>query len=321
MAEGTTELTPLVKIILAGTAGVLVFGGVVFGVTAYLDRNATTPLIILKADVSDYKKAPADKGGLKINSIDSPVLSLLDKAEELEEGVEILRPPVSEPEPPPIDVTAEKTPPVETQASAETASAETANAETANDETASAETASADTKTVVNTASDDGTTLKAEIDVITSSEEAETTVAPAEPIAVITEIDDQTNDQTGTDTTATVSTENVDPEDEITSAVNSLPQKKPNTPKIVTTTDINSPLYVVQFAAFKNETSAKNTAAVLSTKHKSRLNGMALGYMRWGNYWRVVAEPMPRAEANAFCSKFRSVGQDCIIKFMENPNG
>lgn len=293
MAERSTELTPLAKIILGGMIGAVVLGGVVFGSIAFLERDSTTQLVILKAETTDYKKAPADKGGKKINSLDSPVLSLLDKAEELEEGIEILRPPVSEPEPPPIVVTEDELPQTidETEAASDTASAPKAVIEVV--EPTSSDEAS-------DTATDTA-----------STPEPETTVAAAEPTTITSSASESSNNTENT----------IAPEDEISAVVDSLPQKRPNTPKIVATTDVNSPSYVVQFAAFKNETSAKNTAAVLSTKHKSRLNGMALGYMRWGDYWRVVAEPMPRADANAFCSKFRSVGQDCIIKLMESPNG
>ena len=74
---------------------------------------------------------------------------------------------------------------------------------------------------------------------------------------------------------------------------------------------------MVQFAAFKNETRAKNTAAVLATKHENRLGEVAIGYMKRDQYWRVVTEPMPRVDATALCRMFRSVGQDCITKLME----
>ena len=279
MAETRTELTPLAKMLLGGIVAIVVLVGVAFGGSALFGDNKTQQLVILKAETEPHKVAPADKGGLKINSIDSPVLSLLDKAEELEEGVEVLRPPVSEPEPPPIEVTEDVKPEETPEPAAVPENTETASAE---EETSSAP--------------------KAEI----------TVIKPAEVVNITPKAEDVSEADKA---------EDAKEEDEIAEAISSIPTAKPNAPKIVATTDVNSPSYVVQFAAFKNETRAKNTAAVLSTKHKSRLDGMAIGYMRWGDFWRVVAEPMPRADANSLCSMFRSVGQECIIKLMETPNG
>lgn len=186
-------------------AGAFVFVALVL--TFYGGSN-NDGLVILKADESPLKTAPDDPGGLKLNSIDSPVLSLLDKKTD-DEGVEVLRPPVTEPEPPPIKIEEE------------------------------------------------------------SSESSESS-APAT--------------------------------------------------EIITTEDSSeSPAFVVQFAAFKNEARAKNAAAVLSSKHESRLANITLGYMKSGEYWRVVTETMPRAQATELCSMFRSVGQECIIKSAEQP--
>ena len=280
MAETKVELTPLAKMLLGGFA-VIVLGGTVIGGISIFGERDNNNLVILKADTEPFKKAPAEKGGLKINSLDSPVLSLLDKAEEIEEGVEVLRPPISEPEPPPIEVTEDVKP-------AETAEVQiTENTEVE---------------------------PKAEISIVEPAQVVEVTPSEADKSS-----DDKTTPEASAETV--VKSEDNAETDEISSAISSIPAKRPDTPKIVATTDINSPSYVVQFAAFKNETRAKNTAAVLSTKHKSRLDGMAIGYMRWGDYWRVVAEPMPRADANSLCSMFRSVGQECIIKLMETPNG
>ena len=288
MAETRLELTPFAKILFGGIVGIVVLVGAAIGGMAIFGNNDNAKLVIIKADTEPFKKAPADKGGLKINSLDSPVLSLLDKAKEIEDGVEVLRPPVSEPEPPPIEVTEEY-------------------------ETPAAER----TETTSDTAETVSETPKAEITVIEPAEVVDVTEEEASQQNTTEEASISSSNNSSTSEVA----ETVAPEDEIDSAVSNLPQERPTTPKIVATTDVNSPSYVVQFAAFKNETRAKNTAAVLSTKHKSRLDGMAIGYMRWGDYWRVVAEPMPRADANSLCSMFRSVGQECIIKLMETPNG
>ena len=75
--------------------------------------------------------------------------------------------------------------------------------------------------------------------------------------------------------------------------------------------------FYVQFAAFRSEQSARETAALLTTKHASRLNGMSLGFTRKGEYWRVVTDPLSRDDAAALCRVFVSVGQDCIVKSLD----
>ncbi|MGU9962002.1 MAG: SPOR domain-containing protein [Candidatus Puniceispirillales bacterium WSBS_2018_MAG_OTU23] len=206
---------PIQKNILIGVGGAIALA-VIAGGTVILTAPNQDRLVIIKADTTAVKITPNDKGGLKLNSIDSPVMSLLDKDDAKQDGVEVLRPPVTEPELPPIEI------------------------------------------------------------------------APSE--------------------------------------VAKAPEKTPEKPSktieaIITATDRdkNAPRFVVQFAAFKSEARAKNTAAVLSTKHDSRLAGVVLGYMKSGAYWRVMTEPMPRSDATSLCSTFRSVGQDCITKLMESP--
>ena len=95
------------------------------------------------------------------------------------------------------------------------------------------------------------------------------------------------------------------------------PTERPKTPKIIAPADSDIPTFVVQFAAFKSERRAKNTAAVLSAKHAERLGDLNIGYMMRDDFWRVVTEPLPRPEAIALCRNFRSVGQDCITKLLD----
>lgn len=278
--EDTTRRYLIIGIsIIAG--GVLLVGGVLM-----LGGGKEESLVILKAENSPIKIAPSDPGGLKLNSIDSPVMSFLDQ-EKNNEGEEVLLPPVTEPELPPIEVTEDAEP--------------------------KAEPAQADSEEVA------ATPEPAETNSVSAAQPVEEAPDVKEEVAE-TNATPEASAETSTAPEATPETEaeNIDSADEITAAINDLPVKKP-TPKIVATTDINSPSFVVQFAAFKNEGRAKNTAAVLSTKHESRLSGVTLGYMKRGDYWRVVTEPMPRADATSLCSMFRSVGQDCITKLMELP--
>jgi hypothetical protein len=224
--------------------GLIVAGLIVAGaVLAIYKSSIPSKLAILKAEDTPIKTAPEDPGGLKLNSIDSPVMALLDKKTD-EEGVEVLRPPVTEPELPPIKieetVSTEGTVPTEENVSAEGNTSTEGNAPTEGNVSTEG-----NTSTKSNTSTEGNTSTK----------------------------------------------ENVSAE----------------------------PLYFVQFAAFKNETRAKNAAAILSTKHESRLSGITLGHVKGDKYWRVKTESMPREEATALCSMFRSVGQDCILKMVKKP--
>jgi cell division septation protein DedD len=77
--------------------------------------------------------------------------------------------------------------------------------------------------------------------------------------------------------------------------------------------------YRIQLAAFKNEGKAMQVAAVLMNKHISRLDQVSIGVMlhdagEQGVFYRVVTDPMPRANANKLCNTLKSVGQDCILR-------
>ena len=287
---------------LALIGGGLVVASLTFGgAYLWLGQSASDQLVVIKAPTTPVRVAPEDRGGLKLNSIDSPVMDLLvEQANQDEKNAEVLVPSESEPELPPIEIAPEKP----EDNSEETATVETKNS--ANDEI-SEETAEAET------AQEPATLEPAAPETVVSAEQSTGTASKSNqddaPAADVKE--EKTADQAD------------QPKDEIADAISSLssdqPAPKPETPKIVTPSDADAPRFVVQFAAFKSETRAKNTAAVLATKHASRLNDITLGYMRRDDYWRVVTEPMPRADATSLCRMFRSVGQDCITKLMEQP--
>ncbi len=80
-----------------------------------------------------------------------------------------------------------------------------------------------------------------------------------------------------------------------------------------------SAFYRVQLAAFKDEGKAMQVAAILMNKHISRLDQISIGVMlhdagEQGMFWRVVTDPMPRANASKLCNTLKSVGQDCILR-------
>ena len=298
MARADGDRNSLSPLVLIG--GGLVVASLTFGgAYLWLGQSSSNQLVVIKAPTSPVRVAPEDPGGLKLNSIDSPVMDLLvEQANQDEKNAEVLVPSESEPELPPIEVAPENTE-ADTADSNLDDSEQVATAQSENiTDDAEAEVEPAVPEPVV---SADATT---EADTVTNQDDA--------PAADVKE-----------EKTAEQSNQSDQPKDEIADAISSLasdqPAPKPETPKIVTPSDTDVPRFVVQFAAFKSETRAKNTAAVLATKHASRLNEITLGYMRRDDYWRVVTEPMPRADATSLCRMFRSVGQDCITKLMEQP--
>ena len=298
MARADGDRNSISPLVLIG--GGLVVASLTFGgAYLWLGQSSSNQLVVIKAPTTPVRVAPEDPGGLKLNSIDSPVMDLLvEQANQDEKNAEVLVPTESEPELPPIEVASENT------------------------ESDAAESKIDESEQVATTESEN----------ITDNAESETEPAVPEPV-VSTDASSETVSESNQDDAPAVDVkeektadkidDSAQSEDEIASAISSLssdqPAPKPETPKIVTPSDADAPRFVVQFAAFKSETRAKNTAAVLATKHASRLNEITLGYMRRDDYWRVVTEPMPRADATSLCRMFRSVGQDCITKLMEQP--
>ena len=75
----------------------------------------------------------------------------------------------------------------------------------------------------------------------------------------------------------------------------------------------------IQIAAFQNQDKAHTAAALLSQKHKARLNGYVLSATiiqkaDGGQFWRVMSEAMPAVEANAICDALKKAGQDCFLR-------
>ena len=269
----------------------------VSSLAAYLvltSDNAAGPQI-LRAETDPYKVRPADPGGKKLDNLNSPMMGLLEKGNAVAEGTEVLLPPEEEPELPPIAVNPEEDQPEEVTAAANdpavtddspidlaaTLTAEPAAAELPATETEQPAEAEKAEETVVETAP---------VEAVAASEIAATDAEPAtEQQAAVENIDD---------------------------AVDQVlrPEPKPKIRPVIATGDNT---FFVQFAAFRLEKSARETAALLTTKHAQRLDGMILGFMRRGSYWRVVSDPMPREDAAALCRVFVSVGQDCIVKSLD----
>ena len=199
---------------LLAIAVVVVGIGGIIGYYAYFTFSGE--VVILRADNEEYKERVAEPGGKKVENLDSPVLSLIDSIIDNSSNREVLLPPDSEPEPPPISVDDEK--------------------------------------------------------------------------GVLTAIDDAIALILGDNQAPKKATTFALPEDDAT-------------------------YFLVQFAAFKKEKSAADTAALLNKQHASRLGERVIGYMHSGNFWRVVTDFMTKkAEAVALCDKFVSVGQDCFVR-------
>ena len=280
-AEGYEHRTNRSGLILTAIAA-FVIAALVFGGSILFLMENDRDLVSLKADSEPYKVRPSEPGGLKLENLDSPVLGLLDPKSGEETGREVLTPPESAPELPPIAV-----------------DGKTAAAPDATGAAVPADGA-ADGKPPA------GETPPAEAAAPQAEKAApppQAAAAPAPGSAGKKPAGDQPSNK------------------EIDAAVAQVagtPKPRPKAAQKIAVLPGDGPFFVVQFAAFKSERNASNTAAVLAAKHASRLDEVSIVYMQSGEYWRVMSEPLPRPEANDMCAMFRSVGQDCIVKLVES---
>ncbi len=77
-------------------------------------------------------------------------------------------------------------------------------------------------------------------------------------------------------------------------------------------------LLMAQVAAFRNKEKAEIAAALLSEKHKKRLNSYFFEVIKFKNsnvdWWRVITKPIPASKAEEICNLLRKSGQDCILR-------
>ena len=97
------------------------------------------------------------------------------------------------------------------------------------------------------------------------------------------------------------------------------PKKRPIKPLVIENPVAKGPSMMVQLAAFRNQEKAEEVAALLTEKHKERLQGLTLGIMQAdtgssGIFWRVTTEPLPTEDARTLCSNMKRAGQDCIFR-------
>ena len=241
---------------------------------------------LIKAEDTPFKVKPKDPGGVEIPHAETTVMGMIDDLRQPEDATEVIRPPSAVPEMPPTPVdesadvamAAEPRPATPALASdgSQTASAGSDNA-----------APNASTNTSTNTSPEAGTA-------------SETDAADDAGAAV---------DAASSGTAAPA------PEAPVTAAI---PQSKPKPPKRVVV-EGDEPLYVVQLAAFRKADTAREQAGLLAGKHKGRLDGAELGTMKTdtgddGIFWRVVTEPMARADADQVCAALKRAGQDCILR-------
>lgn len=118
------------------------------------------------------------------------------------------------------------------------------------------------------------------------------------------------------------------PENEVTdndateqAAVNTQaqPLMRPLTSLVSKNAPTKGPSMMVQLAAFRNQAKAEEVAALLTEKHKDRLQGLSLGIMQAdtgesGVFWRVTTEALPSEDATDLCNALKRAGQDCIFR-------
>ena len=97
------------------------------------------------------------------------------------------------------------------------------------------------------------------------------------------------------------------------------PIKRPIKPLVIENPVAKGPSMMVQLAAFRNQEKAEEVAALLTEKHRDRLQGLTLGIMQAdtgasGVFWRVTTEPLPTEDARSLCDSLKRAGQDCIFR-------
>ena len=233
---------------------------------------------LIKAEQGPFKVKPKDPGGATIPHQETTVMSMIGGLVEQPEDVEILRPPSAVPEMPPTKT---------------------------EDRPANA---AADPVAPQSFGQDEGT----------QTQLAETKANPQVPAAPATQPEAGADADKTVNETAASAAETDSQMDTETAVAIARPTSKPKPPKRVRV-EGDDPLYVVQLAAFRDMATAREQAGLLNGKHQARLDGAELGTMKTdsggnGIFWRVVTEPLPRAEADRVCAALKRAGQDCILR-------
>ncbi len=292
-------------LMLFGGVAVLIVTGI--GYVLFMSPQQMDEVAIIKADERPYKIVPVNPGGADIKNTDSAFLNSLDRDNQSLEGGEQLLPEDPVPELPPIDITAD----IEQQAAdtSDEMSGEMSDevpADAMIDETTT-DTASASiiSETDMNNSNADAAMInQPDADQQPVPEPLSDTTSGAETNLPQDPVQTDTDTDTDIDINKTAS-----------SGV-PIPKAGKN---LTRPDESKTSFYRIQLAAFKNEGKAMQVAAVLMNKHISRLDQVSIGVMlhdagEQGVFYRVVTDPMPRANANKLCNTLKSVGQDCILR-------
>ena len=239
---------------------------------------------LIKAEPGPFRERPKDPGGTKIPHKDSTVMGMLGGLVDEPEAVEILQPPADVPEMPPL-------PDREDQRIVMAPSPAPVG------QSGSEGATGHDANPVPGSGSD-------------AAAQAKTAPGPA-PIETADNEDDAVQPPATSDAEGSAA------------PLQALPKSKPEAPK-GPAVEGDEPLYLVQLAAFRNATTAREQAAMLLEKHQVRLGGAELGTMKVdagenGIFWRVITEPLQRATADSLCSALKRAGQDCILRKFDKP--
>ncbi len=236
-------------------------------------------VVLIKAKPGPIKVKPADPGGAKIPHQETTVMGMISGLDQLDENVEILRPPSVVPEMPPTKLP---------------------DAEIADEPLAPESAAAPVGETTEENGSPD----------VSAPQAADQPVGESGTQPAATQQGE--NQASGEQQVAGTGG------DEGQGAAIAVPTAKPKPPKRVAV-EGDDPLYLVQLAAFRDAAKAREQAGLLNGKHKDRLEGAELGTMKHDNgddglFWRVVSEPLLRVEADRICSSLKRAGQDCILR-------
>ena len=296
--EGAQHKNPLWLKLLAGSLAALVVVAAIVVMAPQFLQNPAADVVVIKADPTPFKEKPKDVGGMDIPHQDTTVMGMLNNVLPQKEEPERLRPPDAVPEMPPTPV-ADDTP------------AETAGVPRPVQTGAEADKAT-DVEGAAGSSSDDKATKTAALD--SSKNETASQTGDADSASQMKNANSDTSgDASGG---AKIATDNV----QTTASDVATLTPKPNAasaPRVIPRDD--EPFYIVQLAAFRDAGKAVEQAGMMSQKHTSRLNGATLGTMKVdtgenGVFWRVVSEPLPRADADNLCANLKRAGQDCILR-------
>jgi hypothetical protein len=249
--------------------------------------NNADDIVYLKGDDTPYKVRPSEEGGQKIAHQDSRFMNYLDKGEIEAEEAETISLKDDLPEPPPIPLASEN----QAEQAVDLPRLSAANNDTAPQKpVGNIETESVIATPLASTESQP---------VLKSEDEKEDKPEPTSK-----EIAETKKGQVEQEKPAPVST---------AVPVEKLPVPAKRTPAI------EGPARQIQLAAFQTQKRADTAAALLSEKHKARLNGFTLSSTLiekadGGKFWRVMTSQMPASEAAAICDALKRAGQDCILR-------